>query len=63
MAALFDGFPDAFFGAYFEAIPDAPGASERRVLYHFYHLINHLNLFGCGYTSGVERALRELETG
>jgi protein-ribulosamine 3-kinase len=60
MADLFGGFPAAFFDAYHEVFPQAPGASQRRTLYQLYHLINHLNHFGAGYGSGVERALREL---
>ncbi|CAN5608072.1 fructosamine kinase family protein [soil metagenome] len=57
MAALFGGFPGAFFDAFFDVIPKAPGASERRELYQLYHLINHLNHFGSGYARQVESVL------
>jgi len=59
MCHLFGGFPDEFFRAYDEAWPPAPGRDERLPLYQLYHLLNHLNLFGEGYGSGVDRILRQ----
>ena len=58
MCRLFGGFPDAFFAAYDEAWPPAPGRDDRLPLYQLYHLLNHLNLFGEGYGSQVDRVLR-----
>jgi len=58
MCHLFGGFPDAFFRAYDEAWPPAPGRDDRIPLYQLYHLLNHLNLFGEGYGGGVDRVLR-----
>lgn len=49
IAALFGGFPAAFFAAYQETWPLAAGHAERRPLYQLYHLLNHYNLFGGGY--------------
>lgn len=58
MTQLFGGFPDAFYDAYREAWPLAPGYGERRAVYNLYHLINHLNHFGGSYAAQVERVLR-----
>ena len=58
LAQLFGGFDARFFAAYREAWPLESGYAERREVYNLYHLINHLNLFGRGYASRVERILR-----
>ena len=57
MTELFGGFHPRFYDAYREASPLQPGYAERRDLYNLYHLLNHLNLFGGGYLSGVKRIL------
>lgn len=59
MTQLFGGFPSAFYGAYNEINPIERGYSERRNLYHLYHLLNHLNLFGRTYLGGVVDILEE----
>ena len=53
MTELFGRFPDRFYEAYSEVNPIAPGYRERRDIYNLYHLLNHLNLFGPAYLSGV----------
>jgi len=58
MTALFGGFPEAFYAAYREAYPLAPGYAERQLLYQLYYLLCHLNLFGEGYGSSVDSILR-----
>lgn len=58
MSELFGGFPDGFYRAYQETWPLEPGYEDRREVYNLYHLINHLNHFGEGYSSGVARTLR-----
>jgi len=58
MCHLFGGFPAAFFAAYDEAWPPAPGRDERIPLYQLYHLLNHLNLFGESYGSQIDAVLR-----
>jgi protein-ribulosamine 3-kinase len=37
--------------------PRQPGHDERETVYQLYHQINHLNHFGDGYASGVERGV------
>lgn len=57
MTRLFGGFDAAFYAAYEEAAPLAPGHEERLPIYQLYHVLNHFNLFGGGY---LEQALRIL---
>jgi fructosamine-3-kinase len=61
MTELFGGFQDRFYDAYRGAWDLEPGYETRRDVYNLYHLINHLNLFGAGYASSVERTLRPFE--
>ncbi len=59
MTELFGGFPSQFYKAYQESYPLDPGYQSRKPLYKLYHLLNHLNLFGGGYLSQVERTLQQ----
>ena len=56
---LFGGFDDRFYDAYNEAFPLEDGFNERVGLYNLYPLLVHVNLFGSGYVSGVERILKQ----
>lgn len=58
MTELFGRLDANFYGAYREAYPLASGYEERREIYNLYHLLNHLNLFGLSYMSGVMATLR-----
>ena len=58
MTSLFGGFPNSFYAAYRSAYPIAPGYADREPLYHLYHLLNHLNMFGNGYYGQVISILR-----
>lgn len=64
MTELFGGFPPAFYAAYRDAWPLDPGYGVRRTLYNLYHILNHLNLFGGGYSRQalgmIEQLLAEL---
>jgi len=57
MMRLFGGFSERAFAAYAEAFPLARGHAERVHLYQLYPLLVHVNLFGGGYSSSLERAL------
>jgi fructosamine-3-kinase len=59
MTDLFGMYPDSFFAAYQEINPLLPGYRERFSLYNLYHLLNHLNLFGSSYLSGVRGTLHK----
>ena len=58
MTELFGGFHPRFYAAYREVNPLQRGYDDRRDLYNLYHLVNHLNLFGAGYLSAVERIVK-----
>ncbi len=64
MTRLFGGFGAPFYAAYEAVSPPDAGAQARADLYNLYHVLNHLNLFGSGYSGQalalVERLLAEL---
>ena len=60
MTRLFGGFGPAFHAAYQEEWPLARGWERRVDLYNVYHLLNHFNLFGASYLSGVAGSLARL---
>lgn len=55
--SLFGGFDTRFYEAYTELFPLEPDFTERIPIYNLYPLLVHVNLFGTGYVSGVERVL------
>jgi fructosamine-3-kinase len=57
MLRLFGGASERTFDAYDEAIPLAPGTSERVALYQLYPLLVHVNLFGAGYLGSLQAAV------
>ncbi|GAA5178805.1 fructosamine kinase family protein [Niveibacterium umoris] len=60
MSELFGGLPESFYAGYRAAAPLADGYAQRRTLYNFYHVLNHLNLFGPSYWRQAERMARDL---
>ena len=60
MTELFGGFPNHFYRAYHQQVPEEQGSQKRIAIYKFYHLLNHLNLFGASYLSSVRAILSEL---
>jgi fructosamine-3-kinase len=56
MLQLFGNPGPAFFAAYDERLPLAPGWQERVPLYQLFPLLVHAVLFGGGYPDAVERA-------
>lgn len=59
MTQLFGSFPSAFYFAYGEINPIDKGFEDRKELYHLYHLLNHLNLFGRMYLGSVVKILNK----
>lgn len=57
MMELFGSLPRAFYTAYLSIRPLDGGYEERYPVYNLYHLINHLNLFGGGYSRSVKSIL------
>lgn len=66
MTHLFGGFGASFYSAYQSAWPLQMGANTRVALYNLYHVLNHYNLFGGGYSrqalSMIQRLLAELSS-
>lgn len=60
MTELFGGFSATFYATYREAFPLDPGYSVRKTLYNIYHVLNHLNLFGGGYSGQAENMIKKL---
>lgn len=57
MMELFGSPPCNFWNAYREVAGIAEGYANRRMLYQFYHLLNHVALFGAGYEAqALDRA-------
>lgn len=64
MTRLFGGFGPSFYAAYHAAWPLDAGVPARITLYNLYHVLNHFNLFGGGYSrqalAMTQRLLAEL---
>lgn len=65
MTRLFGGFGAPLYATYQAAWPLDKGAAVRVTLYNLYHVLNHFNLFGGGYSrqalSMIQRLLAELK--
>ena len=53
MTELFGRLPGEFYTSYRSTGNIGEGYEDRREIYNLYHLLNHLNLFGRSYLSGV----------
>jgi len=62
MTKMFGSFSSGFYKAYEKAYPLPDGHETRERIYNLYHYLNHLNLFGHGYLSGVEEGMRAIES-
>lgn len=60
MMELFGQPGQSFFRAYDEVFAIDAGYSVRRDLYNLYHVINHANIFGGGYTASAKRLIDKL---
>ena len=60
MTLLFGGFSEEFYESYNSIWQTSPGFSIRQDLYNFYHVINHLNIFGNSYLLLSENLLDKL---
>jgi len=57
MTTLFGQPPQHFFAAYQTVRDLPPGYQNRLDLYNLYHMLNHLNIFGDSYRTGIESIL------
>jgi fructosamine-3-kinase len=60
MAALFGGFPNAFYQGYNDVYPLDSDYSTRKILYDLYHILNHYNLFGGNYQGQANNLIDRL---
>ncbi len=60
MTELFGGFSTDFYDAYNTHYPLDSGYKVRKKLYNLYHILNHFNLFGGGYTSQADNMTKQL---
>jgi len=49
MTRLFGGFKKEFYEEYHKIIPRRKGIEKRVIIYNFYHILNHANMFGGSY--------------
>jgi fructosamine-3-kinase len=61
MTTLFGGFDAEFYRGYQERYPLDPHYREREGLYHLYHIMNHVNLFGGGYYGQLRSILQRYQ--
>ena len=54
MTKLFGGFRKEFYEEYHRFFPIRNGFEKRIIIYNFYHILNHANMFGGGYLNQVE---------
>ena len=54
MTKLFGGFRKEFYEEYHKVFPKKNGFEKRIIIYNFYHILNHANMFGGGYLKQVK---------
>ena len=54
MTKLFGGFRKEFYEEYHRIFPIKNGFEKRIIIYNFYHILNHANMFGGGYLNQVQ---------
>ncbi|KGF96027.1 Ribulosamine/erythrulosamine 3-kinase potentially involved in protein deglycation [Prochlorococcus marinus str. MIT 9201] len=54
MTKLFGGFRKEFYEEYHRIFPIKNGFEKRIIIYNFYHILNHANMFGGGYLRQVK---------
>ena len=54
MTKLFGGFRKEFYEEYHKIFPIKDGFEKRIIIYNFYHILNHANMFGGSYLNQVK---------
>ena len=54
MTKLFGGFRKEFYEEYHKIFPKKKGFEKRIIIYNFYHILNHANIFGGAYLKQVK---------
>ena len=60
MTRLFGNFRSEFYENYHKVIPVKKGFEQRTIIYNFYHILNHANMFGGSYYSQVQNYIRDI---
>ena len=60
MTKLFGGFRKEFYEEYHKVFPIKYGFEKRIIIYNFYHILNHANMFGGGYLKQVEDYIKTI---
>ncbi len=60
MTKLFGGFRKEFYEEYHRIFPIKKGFEKRTIIYNFYHILNHANMFGGGYLNQVKDYVKEI---
>ena len=60
MTKLFGGFEKEFYEEYYKVIPKRQDFDKRSILYNFYHVLNHANIFGGSYLYQVEDYIKKI---
>ena len=60
MTKLFGGFRKEFYEEYHRIFPVKNGFEKRIIIYNFYHILNHANMFGGGYLKQVKDYIKAI---
>ncbi len=60
MTKLFGGFRKEFYEEYHKIFPIKKGFENRIIIYNFYHILNHANMFGGSYFNEVRNYVQEI---
>ena len=60
MTKLFGGFRREFYEEYHKIIPLKKGFQKRIIIYNFYHILNHANMFGGSYLLQVQDYIKRI---
>ena len=60
MTRLFGSFKSEFYENYHKIIPLKKGFHKRVIIYNFYHVLNHANMFGGSYFSQIQDYIQKI---
>ena len=60
MTKLFGGFGREFYEEYHKIFPIKDGFEKRIIIYNFYHVLNHANMFGGSYFNQVKNYVKSI---
>ena len=60
MTRLFGNFRSEFYENYHKIVPTKEGFEKRNIIYNFYHILNHANMFGGSYCHQVKTYIKNI---